>query len=65
MSLTVEEKRDVLYAIKHFQNHHISPSTDRYTYFTHILEKIEHDDENISGLCCPLNYREALLLGVD
>ncbi len=41
MSLTVEERRDVMYAVKHFQNHHISPSSDRYNYFTHILEKIE------------------------
>jgi len=48
MSLTTEEKRDALYAIKHFQQHHISPSTDRYTYYTHILEKIEKEDENIS-----------------
>jgi len=49
MCLTSEERKDVLEVVKHFQMHHISPSTDRFKYFTHLLEKIENDDENISG----------------
>ena len=61
MSLTAEERRDALYAIKHFQQHHISPSTDRYTYYTHILEKIENEyDDNQSNMTLQPIYAKSM-----
>lgn len=61
MSLTTEERRDALYAIKHFQQHHISPSTDRYSYYTNILEKIENEYDDNQSSVTPEPIYESLL----
>lgn len=48
--LTIEELRDIINALKHYQNHNISLSNPRYKHFDSIINTIENQIANNKNL---------------
>ena len=52
MNLTTEQLQDIMYAIRHYQYHHISISNPRYEEFTNILNVLVEEIKNEKKYCC-------------
>ena len=67
MNLTIEQLQDIMYAIRHYQYHHISISNPRYEEFTNILNVLieEIKNENLSRHSRYRNHQKPVLDWID